>query len=169
MEQEACGEPHRHPDPRVTAGASPSVAPGSPGSDPAATADPAATPGFAHPSEAEFARILDFYRIEWKYEPHSFPLRQAPDGRVIERFTPDFYLPELDLYIELTTLKQSLVTKKNRKLRRLRELHPDIKIKLLYNRDYRNLLLKYGVRPETIAPVRGAPARESTPALGASA
>ena len=102
-------------------------------------------PVFAHPSEEEFARILDFYRLEWQYEPHSFPLRYAEDGRVIERFTPDFYLPELDLYIELTTLKQSLVTKKNRKLRRLRELHPNIKIKLLYNRDYRKLLFKYGL------------------------
>jgi hypoxanthine phosphoribosyltransferase len=118
---------------------------------PSATAEPESAPGaqewpnFAHPSEAEFARILDFYRLEWQYEPRSFPLRYAEDGRVIERFTPDFYLPELDLYIELTTLKQSLVTKKNRKLRRLRELYPDIKIKLLYNRDYRNLLFKYGI------------------------
>ena len=105
---------------------------------------PATRPAFAHPSEEEFARILDFYRLEWQYEPRSFPLRYADDGRVVERFTPDFYLPELDLYIELTTLKQSLVTKKNRKLRRLRELFPDVKIKLLYNRDYRNLLFKYG-------------------------
>jgi hypoxanthine phosphoribosyltransferase len=102
-------------------------------------------PAFAHPSEEEFARILDFYQLAWRYEPHSFALRYAEDGRVIERFTPDFYLPELDLYIELTTLKQSLVTKKNRKLRRLRELYPDVKIKLLYNRDYRNLLFKYGL------------------------
>src|SRR5438067_6713369 len=106
-------------------------------------------PVFAHPSEDEFARILDFYRLEWQYEPHSFALRYAEDGRVVERFTPDFYLPELDLYIELTTLKQSLVTKKNRKLRRLRELYPDVKIKLLYNRDYRNLLFKYGLAAAT--------------------
>ncbi len=104
-----------------------------------------ARPPFAHPSEAEFARILDFYRIPWQYEPRSFPLRYAPDGRVIEQFTPDFYLPELDLYIELTTLKQSLVTRKNRKLRRLRELYPEIKIKLLYKRDIRSLLFKYGL------------------------
>jgi len=106
---------------------------------------PGGRPAFAHPSEEEFARILDFYRLDWQYEPRSFPLRYAEDGRVVERFAPDFYLPELDLYIELTTLKQSLVTKKNRKLRRLRELYPDIKIKLLYNRDYRSLLFKYGV------------------------
>ncbi len=103
---------------------------------------------FAHPSEAEFARILDFYRITWQYEPHTFTLRWHPDGSPAERFTPDFYLPELDLYVELTTLRQSLVTRKNRKMRRLKELYPDIKIKLLYGRDYRSLLFKYGLQPQ---------------------
>jgi hypothetical protein len=103
-------------------------------------------PVFAHPSEAEFASILDFYQLAWEYEPRSFPLRRDAEGRVIESFTPDFYLPDIDLFIELTTLKQSLVTKKNRKLRRLREQYPEINIKLLYNRDYRNLLFKYGMQ-----------------------
>ena len=105
----------------------------------------ASPPTFAHPSEAELAHIFDFYQLTWQYEPHSFPLRYDQNGRPTECFTPDFYLPELDLYIELTTLKQSLVTKKNRKLRRLRELYPDVKIKLLYKRDFRNLLIKYGI------------------------
>ena len=100
---------------------------------------------FAHPSEAEFAGILDFYRIQWQYEPRSFPLRYAADGRVIERFTPDFYLPEHDLYIELTTLKQSLVTKKNRKLRRLRELYPEVNVQVFYQKDFENLIFKYGL------------------------
>ena len=106
-------------------------------------APPAPRAEFAHPSEAEFAKLLDFYQIDWEYEPRSFALRWAADGRPIEFFTPDFYLPELDLYIELTTLKQSLVTKKNRKLRHLRELYPDVRIKLLYRRDLANLALKY--------------------------
>lgn len=101
---------------------------------------------FAHPSEEEFAQILDFYNIEWVYEPQSFPL--AWDGnRITEMFTPDFYLPGLDLYIELTTLKQSLVTQKNRKLRHLRELYPDIKITLLYKKDFDRLLAKFGYGP----------------------
>ena len=124
-------------------------------------------PAFAHPSEAEFASILDFYQLAWEYEPRTFPLRRAEDGRVVESFAPDFYLPELDLYIELTTLKQSLVTKKNRKLRRLRELYPEIKIKLLYNRDYRNLLFKYGLqvhRPPEAPGAPGAPAPPASPA-----
>jgi bifunctional protein TilS/HprT len=98
---------------------------------------------FGHPSEQEFAKLLDFYRIEWLYEPRSFPLAWQ-GGKVAEMFTPDFYLPELDLYIELTTLKQSLITEKNRKLRRLRELYPDVNIKLLNKSDYLRLLAKYG-------------------------
>ena len=111
-------------------------------------------PAFAHPSEREFAQILDFYGLRWGYEPKSFPLKWEGD-RVVEMLTPDFYLPDLDLYIELTTMKQSLVTEKNRKIRRLRELHPDINIRLLYRRDYHRLLAKFGFGPLANADVRG--------------
>ena len=99
---------------------------------------------FAHASEAELARILDFYEVAWEYEPHTFPILYDRDGNVLESFSPDFFLPELDLYVEITTLKQRLVRKKNRKLRRLRELYPGLRVKLLYARDFRALLLKYG-------------------------
>ncbi len=101
---------------------------------------------FAHPSEEDFAHILDFYNMEWVYEPKSFPLNWE-NGRITEMFTPDFYLPGIDLYVELTTMKQSLVTQKNRKLRRLRELYPEVKITLLYKNDYEHLLAKYGFGP----------------------
>jgi hypothetical protein len=90
------------------------------------------------------ARILDFYEVRWEYEPRTFPILWNLDGDVVESFSPDFYLPDLDLYLELTTLKQRLVRKKNRKLRRLRELYPDIRIKLFYARDFRAMMLKYG-------------------------
>jgi hypothetical protein len=103
-----------------------------------------AAPAFAHASEAEMARILDFYGIAWEYEPHTFPILWNLDGDVVESFSPDFYLEELDLYLELTTLRQKLVRKKNRKLRRLRELYPAVHIKLFYARDFRALMLKYG-------------------------
>ncbi len=103
-----------------------------------------ATRPFAHASEAELARILDFYQVAWEYEPRSFPILWNLEGSVVESFSPDFYLPELDLYLELTTLRQSLVRKKNRKLRRLRELYPMVRIKLFYGKDFRALLLKYG-------------------------
>lgn len=105
----------------------------------------AVTVPFAHESEREFARILDFYGIEWLYEPRTFHVRFDERGRPIESFTPDFYLPELELFVELTMLRQSLVTKKNRKLRLVRELYPEINIKLLYNRDMKSLFAKYGV------------------------
>ena len=101
-------------------------------------------PVFAHASEAEMARILDFYEVRWEYEPRTFPILWNLEGLVIESFSPDFYLPELDLYLEMTTLRQRLVRKKNRKLRRLRELYPDIRIKLFYARDFRAMMLKYG-------------------------
>ena len=110
--------------------------------------------GFAHPSEREFARILDFYGVRWEYEPRSF-LLNSEEGRVTEMFTPDFYLVEMDLYVELTTMRQSLVTQKNRKLRRLRELYPDINIRLLYKKDYHRLLARYGYGPLTYGEVSG--------------
>ncbi len=99
---------------------------------------------FAHASEAELARILDYYGVAWEYEPRTFPILWNTDGKVVESFSPDFYLPELNVYVELTTLKQSLVRRKNRKLRRLRELYPDIRVKLFYGKDFRALMLKYG-------------------------
>lgn len=99
---------------------------------------------FAHASEAEMARILDFYAVRWEYEPHTFPILWNLAGDVVESFAPDFYLPDLDLYLEMTTLRQRLVRKKNRKLRRLRELYPGVNIKLFYARDFRALMLKYG-------------------------
>lgn len=100
---------------------------------------------FAHPSEAEFAKVLDFYRIRWEYEPRTFPIAWDETGKTTEAFSPDFYLVDFDLFIELTTLKQSLVTEKNRKIRRFRELYPEMKLKVYYGRDYRNLLAKYGL------------------------
>ncbi len=99
---------------------------------------------FAHESEAELARILDYYGVAWRYEPDVFPISWNASGAVVESFAPDFYLPEVDLYLELTTLKQSLVRKKNRKLRHLRQLYPEIRVKLFYARDFKALMLKYG-------------------------
>ena len=107
------------------------------------------TVSFAHGSERQFARLLDFYQIEWDYEPRSFDLERDSDGNVTQRFTPDFYLPQYDLYIEITTLNQKLVTKKNRKIRKLRELHPGINCKIFYQRDYLSLVTKYGLEDVT--------------------
>jgi hypothetical protein len=129
------------------------IDPPPPAADPSAIAEPvagaaetppAARPAFAHASEAEMARILDFYQVRWEYEPHAFPVVWNLDGAVVESFAPDFWLPDLDLYLEMTTLRQKLVRKKNRKLRRVLELYPDLRVKLFYARDFRALMLKFG-------------------------
>jgi len=96
-----------------------------------------------HPSERDFAKVLDFYGVAWRYEPRTFILAEDDDGNPTEAFTPDFYLSDLDLYIELTTLKQRLVTKKNGKVRRLRERYPGVNVMILYRRDWVNLAVKY--------------------------
>jgi hypothetical protein len=103
---------------------------------------------FAHASEKQFARLLDFYQIDWRYEPRSFDVEWDDEGSVTKRFTPDFYLPAFDLYIEITTMNQKLVTRKNRKVRRLRELYPEVNVKIFYQRDYLRLLEKYGLDGE---------------------
>jgi cytidylate kinase len=100
---------------------------------------------FAHQSEEIFANLLDFYRIAWEYEPRSFPIQYDKEGNTQEAFTPDFYLPEFDLYVELTTMKQANVTRKNRKVRLLRELYPQINIQVFYQKDFENLVFKYGL------------------------
>jgi hypothetical protein len=100
---------------------------------------------FAHNSERQFAKLLDFYGVAWEYEPTEFILEHDRQGNPSQAFRPDFYLPAYDLYIEITTLNQKLVTKKNRKVRRLTELHPEVKVKIFYQRDYLRLLVKYGL------------------------
>ena len=106
---------------------------------------PADSVEFAHHSERQFARLLDFYAIDWEYEPRSFPIEFDGEGQPTGYFTPDFYLPDEDLFIEITTMNQKLVTKKNRKIRLLAEHHPEVRCKIFYQRDYLHLLIKYGL------------------------
>ncbi|MPZ68980.1 MAG: hypothetical protein GEU71_05570 [Actinobacteria bacterium] len=97
--------------------------------------------------------MLDFYQIDWEYEPTTFDIEWNKSGTATQRFSPDFYLPSFDLYIEITTLNQKLVTKKNRKARRLMELYPDVKCRILYQKDYLNLLVKYGLEEPSQGPL----------------
>ena len=103
----------------------------------------ATVPRFQNDAERECAKILDFYRVPWTYEPHTFVLERDEDGRVAEAFTPDFYLPEQDLFLEITVMNQRLVTRKNRKLRKIRERYPGVQIKLFYKRDIERLAQRY--------------------------
>jgi hypothetical protein len=113
--------------------------------EPLPVSERVAAVSFAHPSERVAAQILDYYGIRWEYEPTTFPIEWDSKGEAIASFSPDFYLPDFELYIELTTMSQKLVTKKNRKVRRLRELYPDISIKIFYQKDFRALCFKYGL------------------------
>ena len=99
-------------------------------------------PGFAHPVERDLAQIFDDLGIAWEYEPTTFVLERDADGRVREAFTPDFYLPELDVYVECTTMRQKLTTRKNRKLRKLRE--QGVVVTVLYRRDFERLRSRHG-------------------------
>src|SRR3981189_954890 len=103
-------------------------------------------PRFQNSAELEYAKVLDWHGIPWQYEPTTFVLARDEVGRVTEAFPADFYLPDQDLYLEVTVMKQSLVTRKNRKLRRLRALYPDVKVKLFYERDFERLATRYGLR-----------------------
>jgi hypothetical protein len=110
---------------------------------------------FAHASERVAAEILDFYRIRWQSEPKTFPIEWDGKGNVISSFSPDFYLIDFDLYIELTTMSQKLVTKKNRKLRRVKELYPEVNVKIFYQKDFRRLLARFGVPSESVEHSQG--------------
>ena len=103
-------------------------------------------PRFANRAELECAKLLDYYGVPWEYEPRTFVLETDDEGRVTEAFTPDFFLPEQDLYLEITFMKQPLVTRKNRKLRKLKERYPDVNIKLFYKRDIERLGQRYGLK-----------------------
>ena len=90
--------------------------------------------------------MLDFYGVPWAYEPRTFVLARDVDGRVTSAFTPDFYLPEQDLYVEVTVMRQALVTRKNRKLREVHRLYPGVRVKLFYRRDIERLAQRYRLR-----------------------
>src|SRR5438067_4341176 len=102
-------------------------------------------PRFANRAELECAKLLDYYGVPWDYEPRTFVLETDDDGRITEAFTPDFYLPEQDLYLEVTVMRQPLVTRQNRKLRKLRERYPRVNAKLFYKRDFERLAARLRV------------------------
>ena len=106
---------------------------------------PSERPSFSHPAEEAFAKILDFYGVDWQYEPRTFPLEWDDQGHITVAFSPDFYLPQQNLYVELTTLRPKLSTKKNRKLRLMHELYPDVNIKLMKRKEMRDLMVKFGL------------------------
>jgi hypothetical protein len=103
-------------------------------------------PDFKNAAERECARVLDWYGVPWEYEPRTFVLERDANGRTVEAFTPDFYLPDEDLYLEITTMRQPLVTRKNRKVKELRRLYPDVNVKIFYRCDIERLARRFRLR-----------------------
>lgn len=102
-------------------------------------------PALKNQSEEEFAKILDMYQIDWKYEPTTFPIQWDAEGNVTMAFSPDFYLTKFDTYIELTTMDQRYVTQKNKKVKMVRELYPGTNIKVVYKRDFYSLIERFNL------------------------
>ena len=98
---------------------------------------------FAHKSESDFAELMDLYGIKWIYEPMSFPLKWVSDWSIKMMFTPDFYLPDHNLFLEITTMNQKLVTKKNKKIKLSQKLYSNLRFKIIYEFQYLDLLNKY--------------------------
>ena len=119
-------------------------------------------PSFVHPAEEMFARVMDYYGVRWIYEPRTFDLEWDANGKVALAFTPDFYLPDQDLYVELTTLRPQLSTKKNKKMRLMAELYPHINIKLMKRREMRDLMVKYGLYDQA-EHIQGTQAQKKAP------
>ena len=103
-------------------------------------------PVLKNQAEAEFAKILDMYQIDWKYEPKTFPIEWDAEGNITSAFSPDFYLPKFDTYIELTTMNQKYVTEKNKKIKKLRELYPGTNVKIVYKKDFHSLIERFNMR-----------------------
>ena len=104
---------------------------------------------FAHPVEEVLAAVFDELGIAWEYEPHTFVLERDEAGMPTEAFTPDFYLPEQDVYVECTTMRQRLTSRKNRKIRKLRER--GVIVTVLYRRDFERLRDRHGLAFELAA------------------
>ena len=94
---------------------------------------------FAHYSEKLFSEHLELFNITWIYEPRSFPLKWG-SGSIKMMFTPDFYLPDYDIYIEITTMNQKLITKKQKKIKLAKKLYPQYNFKLINESKFYNFL-----------------------------
>ncbi|MGI5879130.1 MAG: cytidylate kinase family protein [Syntrophomonadaceae bacterium] len=100
---------------------------------------------FKHPSEEEFAAILDMHNIEWQYEPRTFPIEWDTEGNITQAFAPDFYLPRFDTYIELTTMDQRYVSQKKKKVQKLKKLYPGTNINIVFKKDFYSLAKRFGL------------------------
>jgi hypothetical protein len=99
---------------------------------------------FAHPVERELALLFDQHEIRWLYEPHTFVLEEDADGTIREAFTPDFFLPDLGLYVECTVMRQKLTSRKTRKVRKTLA-QKGIRVEILFGRDFARLAERWSL------------------------
>lgn len=83
-------------------------------------------------TERLVADALDALGIEWEHEPREFKLAPNLNGKN-RGFRPDFYLPTLDVYVEVTTQRD--LNRKNRKMRLMAEAYPDVRVFLMRRGD----------------------------------
>jgi len=83
--------------------------------------------------EANIARLFNYSGIKWTYQQKTFDLGS-------QNYTPDFYLPDGDIYIEV---KNFLWRYSKTRDRKFRKIYPGIKLTLLLKKDYLELEKKY--------------------------
>ena len=86
---------------------------------------------FAYDFEQEFARNLDQLSVPWQYKPRTFAVEWDENGAFVDSFTPSFFLPARDLYVELVAPGCGLSGERVRKAWLLRYQHPEIRIEVL--------------------------------------
>jgi hypothetical protein len=86
---------------------------------------------FVHPWEEDFARVLDEHQIEWQYKPRTFAVEWDEEGNFVDSFTPDFFLPVSESYVQLIAPQDREAHQRARKVRLLRQQYPRIRIDLI--------------------------------------
>jgi len=86
---------------------------------------------FAYAFEGAFARTLDQHGITWQYKPRTFAVEWDNEGNFVDSLTPDFYLPLIDLYVELIGPDRSEAAVKAKKVRLLRQQKPGLQIEMV--------------------------------------
>ena len=89
--------------------------------------------------EANIARYYNYLGIEWQYEPKTFIFKNITRGSV--SYTPDFYLPKEDKWVEV---KGWMDGKSKTKLKRFKQQFPEEykKLQLIQEKEYNEIKRK---------------------------
>jgi len=83
--------------------------------------------------EANIARLFNYLGVKWLYQPKTFDLGS-------QNYTPDFYLPDRNAYVEVKNFLWKYSKIRDRKFRKI---YPDINLTLLLKKNYLKLENKY--------------------------